>query len=94
MLSESPDHRPFAIRMRCDTDHTHRPPRSLRVAGTDAATVATLAHSSVPSRRVLNRPVPTIRQHDFCRAGYANLARDEVRNTAERVAVGIGEYVL
>ena len=69
MLSESQHLRAFAMRMRRDTDHTNRQPMSLRVAGTDAETDSTLARLSVPSARILNRPAPTIRCHNFYGAG-------------------------
>ena len=68
VLSEPPTRRAFGIRIRGDTAHTNRQPLSHRVAESDAATRWTPPRSSMPSSRILNRPAPTVRRHDFCGA--------------------------
>ena len=61
--------RRLGIHMTRDSAHTNRQPLRLRGAQSDAATIWKPPHTSVPNRRIANRPAPIVRRHKFCGAG-------------------------
>ncbi len=68
VLNEHRTRPPSGIRVRRHVAHTKRQPSCPCIAKADAATIPKQFCSSVPSGRILNRPAPTIRRHDFCGA--------------------------